>query len=110
DLFLKGDTLYIAMAGHHQIWTLDLAEGVVAPFAGNGFEAISDGPPGRASFAQPSGLAGDGQTLYVADSEARAIRSVPLDGKGRVKTVVGVEGADLFQFGDEDGVGEKVRL
>src|SRR5207244_3926799 len=24
DLYLHGDSLYIAMAGHHQIWTLDL--------------------------------------------------------------------------------------
>ena len=35
-----------------------------------------------ARFAQPSGLASDGKTLYVADSEVSAIRALPLDGKG----------------------------
>src|SRR5205823_12633714 len=59
------------------------------------------------SFAQPSGLASDGTHLYVADSEISAIRSVPLAGKGNVKTIVG-EG--LFEFGDIDGEGNKVRL
>jgi DNA-binding beta-propeller fold protein YncE len=107
DLYLQGNTLYIAMAGHHQIWTLDLARGEVAPFAGSGDERILDGPLASAGFAQPSGLAGDGTTLYVADSEDSGIRSLPLDGKGEVKTLVG-EG--LFQFGDVDGVGDTVRL
>ncbi|MCS6849866.1 MAG: thioredoxin-like domain-containing protein [Gemmataceae bacterium] len=110
DLFLKGDTLYIAMAGHHQIWTLDLAKKQLAPYAGNGREDIVDGPvglPSRACFAQPSGLASDGKTLFVADSEVSAIRAVPLDGKGEVSTIVG---QGLFEFGDIDGVGDKVRL
>jgi sugar lactone lactonase YvrE len=52
-------------------------------------------------------LTSDGSTLYVADSEVSAIRAVPLDGKGDVKTVVG-EG--LFEFGDVDGLGNQVRL
>ena len=43
----------------------------------------------------------------MADSEVSAIRAVPLDGDGEVKTVVG-EG--LFEFGDVDGEGDKVRL
>ncbi len=46
-------------------------------------------------------------TLYVADSEISAIRAVPLSGKGNVRTIVG-EG--LFEFGDKDGKGSKVRL
>jgi thiol-disulfide isomerase/thioredoxin len=107
DLYFQGDTLYIALAGHHQIWTLDLAKAVLAPYAGAGPENIRDGPLDAALFAQPSGLASDGTTLYVADSEVSAIRAVPLGGKGEVKTLVG-EG--LFEFGDVDGVGPKVRL
>src|SRR5205807_2992903 len=99
--------LFIAMAGHHQIWALDLAAGRLLPYAGNGREELNDGPLGESSFAQPSGLATDGTHLYVADSEISAIRSVPLGGKGDVKTIVG-EG--LFEFGDTDGVGSKVRL
>ena len=107
DLYLKGDTLFIAMAGDHQIWTLDLAKGMVAPYAGNGRENIANGSLDESSFAQPSGLTSDGTTLYVADSEVSGIRAVPLDGRGEVKTIVG-EG--LFDFGDVDGVGGKVRL
>src|SRR5262249_8421503 len=59
------------------------------------------------AFAQPSGLASDGKSLYVADSEISAIRALPLSGKGDVRTVVG-EG--LFEFGDVNGTGSKVRL
>jgi sugar lactone lactonase YvrE len=107
DLLLHGDTLYIAMAGHHQIWAMDLKADRLAPFAGSGRENIRDGSLAEANFAQPSGLATDGKTLYVADSEVSAVRAVPLDGKGEVRTVVG-EG--LFDFGDVDGAGDKVRL
>jgi thiol-disulfide isomerase/thioredoxin len=106
DLFLQGDTLFIALAGHHQIWTMDLARSQVAPFAGSGMENIADGIPQRAAFAQPSGLTSDGKTLYVADSEVSAIRAVNLAG-GDVRTIVG-EG--LFEFGDADGTGDQVRL
>lgn len=107
DLLALNGKIYVAMAGHHQIWTFDPAKGRVAPLAGNGREDLADGAPEEASFAQPSGLATDGKLLYVADSEISAIRSVLLDGKGEVKTIVG-EG--LFEFGDVDGQGAKVRL
>jgi YVTN family beta-propeller protein len=107
DLLLDGDRLFVAMAGNHQIWMLDLASGQLTPFAGDGRENILDGTPASAEFAQPSGLATDGTTLYVADSEVSAVRAVPLDGKGSVKSLVG-EG--LFEFGDVDGIGDKVRL
>ncbi len=112
DLWLAGDRLLIAMAGHHQIWALDLVKNELSPFAGLGFEMIVNGPAlGRACFAQPSGLTSDGKMLYVADSEGSVIRALPLDGNGIVTTLVGEEwGRDLFEFGDVDGVGDKVRL
>jgi thiol-disulfide isomerase/thioredoxin len=107
DLLLRGNTLYVAMAGHHQIWTFDLAKETIVPFAGDGRENIRDGALTEARFAQPSGLTTDGKTLFVADSEVSAIRAVPLDGSGEVTTLVG-EG--LFEFGDNDGTGSAVRL
>ncbi|HEY7423638.1 MAG TPA: thioredoxin-like domain-containing protein [Gemmataceae bacterium] len=107
DLLFFKDRLYIAMAGLHQIWVLDPAKETVAPYAGSGRENIRDGSLITSSFAQPSGLTTDGKTLWVADSEVSAVRSVPLNGEGEVKTVVG-EG--LFDFGDVDGQGGKVRL
>ncbi len=107
DVYLQGNDLYIAMAGDHQIWKLDLRNQQVAPYAGDGRENILDGPLAEARFAQPSGLASDGKFLYVADSEVSAIRKVPLSGTGEVTTLVG-EG--LFEFGDQDGTGNEVRL
>lgn len=95
--------IFIAMAGHHQIWTLDLTKNEVEPFAGTGRENIKDGPHEIANFAQPSGLATDGKYLYVADCEVSAIRRVPMDGQGRVDTLVG---KGLFIFGDRDGKGD----
>ena len=106
DLALDGTTLYIAMAGRHQIWRLDLESGRIAPFSGTGREDLLDGPPERACFAQPSGLALLDGTLYVADSEVSALRAVDLL-TGQVATLVG-EG--LFVFGDQDGQGATVRL
>ncbi|OWK42341.1 hypothetical protein FRUB_04419 [Fimbriiglobus ruber] len=107
DLLIVGRTMFVAMAGHHQIWAMNLDKKEIGPFAGDGRENIKDGPLFAARFAQPSGLASDGKFLYVADSEVSAIRKLPVDGTGRVETLVG-EG--LFEFGDQDGVGSAVRL
>src|SRR5439155_20247622 len=74
DLWMDGERLFIAMAGHHQIWTLDLKEGYLEPYAGDGREDIKDGPLFAARFAQLSGLSGDGKYLYVADPEVSAVR------------------------------------
>jgi len=106
DLQLVGQTLYIAMAGPHQIWKLDLDKNTVSTFAGSGREARLDGSLQEAGFAQPSGMAVVGQTLYVADSESNIIRAINLS-SGQVKTLVG---GDLFEFGDVDGTGDDVRL
>ncbi|MEK6333880.1 MAG: thioredoxin-like domain-containing protein [Acidobacteriota bacterium] len=107
DLQLLGRTLYIAMAGPHQIWQLDLTLREVSDFAGSGREARIDGPRKEAGFAQPSGLATDGKTLYVSDAEANIIRALDLGPNGEVRTLVG---GDLFDFGDVDGSGNDVRL
>ena len=107
DLLLQDGQLYVAMAGYHQIWKMDVAKGTIAAFAGAGMENIRDGALASACFAQPSGLATDGKTLFVADSEVSAVRAVPLGGEGKVKTLVG---QGLFDFGDVDGTGDDVRL
>ncbi len=98
-LALDGDQLYIAMAGDHQIWRLDLRENRLTPYAGSGREGIQDGTLKQASFSQPSGLALRSHQLYVADAEASALRVIDLQ-KGRVRTLVGT---GLFDFGDRDG-------
>jgi thiol-disulfide isomerase/thioredoxin len=106
DLQLVGRTLYIAMAGPHQIWQLELDKNVVSTFAGSGREARLDGELLAAGFAQPSGITSDGQTLYTADSEANVIRAIDVK-QGEVRTLVG---GDLFDFGDHDGHGDEARL
>src|SRR5260370_42202227 len=99
--------LMIAMGGPHQIWQLDSTLREVSDFAGSGREARIDGPLKEAGFAQPSGLATDGKTLYVSDAEANIIRAIGLGPDGKVRTLVG---GNLFVFGDEDGSGNDVRL
>src|SRR5262249_50731062 len=107
DLLRIGRKLFIAMAGHHQIWTFELDSKTIASYAGDGRETIRDGALASAEFAQPSGLTTDGQRLFVADSEVSAVRSVGLTPPADVRTLVG-EG--LFRFGDIDGTGSQVRL
>src|SRR5207302_388026 len=48
-----------------------------------------------------------GKTLYVSDAEANIIRAIDLGSLGKVRTLVG---GNLFDFGDEDGLGNDVRL
>jgi DNA-binding beta-propeller fold protein YncE len=106
DLQLVDRVLYIAMAGPHQIWMLDLDKNEVSTFAGSGREERRDGSVLEAGFAQPSGMASDGTKLYVADSESNIIREIDLASRS-VRTLVG---GDLFEFGDVDGTGDDVRL
>jgi hypothetical protein len=106
DLLVHGDTLYIAMAGSHQIWALDLAGGRLERFAGDGREALLDGPRLTARLAQPSGLSTDGARLWFADSETSSVRSVDF-AAGEVQTHIGL---GLFEYGDKEGEREAARL
>ena len=106
DLSLVGKNLFIAMAGSHQIWRLNLESKIVEPYAGTRWEARTDGKIGEAAFAQPSGIVSDGKNLFVADSESNIIRAIDFQ-KETVETLVG---GDLFDFGDVDGEGDDVRL
>lgn len=107
DITLHRGALYIAMAGFHQLWRLDLATNEMRPYAGSGREHIVDGPLAMAALAQPSGITTDGKKLYFTDSETSSVRSADLDPSGAVESIVGL---DLFTFGDMDGVGDDVRL
>ncbi len=98
-LAVRKPWLYIAMAGTHQIWRLNMKTGKLANFAGSGREGIVDGDLDGARFSQPSGLSILGEWLYVADAEDSAVRRIHLKRK-RVDTLVGT---GLFDFGDRDG-------
>jgi hypothetical protein len=107
DVCEAGGGLFVAMAGSHQIWRLDLAAGELRAHAGSGAEEIHDGPLAEAALAQPSGLTVAEERIWFADSETSAVRRADLDPRGRVDTLVGT---GLFEFGDRDGVGDEARL
>jgi len=107
----RNGTLYIAMAGTHQIWSVDLAADVAAPLVGNARESTRNGPLADAELAQPSGLAIDeAGVLYFADSESSSIRSAQVELTDGVTDVVAGSDESLFDFGDVDGVGTAARL
>ncbi len=112
DLAWWQDRLWIAMAGVHQIWAYDPADGTVAVAAGTTNEGLVDGPAAEAWFAQPSGLAAAGDRLWIADSETSAVRWIEraaddaVDGYV-VRTAVGT---GLFDFGHRDGAAEQALL
>ncbi|MFN5316200.1 MAG: thioredoxin-like domain-containing protein [Planctomyces sp.] len=109
-------TLFIAMAGPHQIWSHVLGSDRVAVHAGSGREDVVNGALAEAAFAQPSELVVDaeGTWLYVVDSEGSAVRRVSTDVAGRAETLAGTSelprGQSLFAFGYQDGVGDAARF
>lgn len=107
DLTIHDNMLYIAMAGQHQLWAIDLATNNIRLHAGTGGENIVDKTLKRALLAQPSGITNDGEKLYFADSEVSAIRAADIDPDGDVNTIIG---QGLFEFGDIDGDRLKARL
>lgn len=106
DLGYYEGNLYIAMAGQHQIWKINLNHLAIERYAGSGREDIVDGVLENACFAQPSGLAVLGNHLYVVDSETSAVRDIEIS-RNVVSTIIG---KGLFDFGDRAGVGREARL
>lgn len=106
-LAVADTTLYITMAGSHQLWSLGLADAEhgLLPAAGTGAENIVDGPALSATLAQPMGcaIAEDG-SVFIADAESSAVRRLR---GGEVTSVIG-EG--LFEHGDRDGIAGQARL
>ncbi|XP_065212797.1 NHL repeat-containing protein 2 isoform X2 [Planococcus citri] len=120
DLCFSKNTnvLFIAMAGHHQIWALYLCDddqtffkkgskGQCKSIAGSGREENRNNHYAHAAaFAQPSGLAysAERHSIFVADSESSSVRELNLT-TGQVSGVVGgnKNPLDLFAFGDKDG-------
>lgn len=101
-----GERLFVALAGSHQIAEIDVPDGRIRGFAGNGREALEDGERMDASFAQPSALASDGTELFVLDSESSSVRAVHL----RTSAVRTIVGRGLFESGLIDGDARTARL
>ncbi|MEV0676834.1 NHL domain-containing thioredoxin family protein [Actinosynnema sp. NPDC050436] len=94
----------VALAGNHTLGLFKPLEGRFERFAGTTVEGLGDGPFADAFFAQTSGLAADGDRLWLVDSETSALRR--LEG-GRVHTAVG---RGLFDFGHRDGAADQALL
>ncbi|MEW8260898.1 MAG: alkyl hydroperoxide reductase, partial [Candidatus Thiodiazotropha taylori] len=101
-----GDRLFVAMAGSHQIWVYNISNKQLSRFAGSGREGILDGDVDQATFSQPSGLNIHDNWLYIADSEASAVRRIDL----KMNQVTTLMGTGLFDFGDKDGDLQSAKL
>ncbi|MGH7557826.1 MAG: hypothetical protein ACREMD_08670 [Gemmatimonadota bacterium] len=80
DVLLWNYDLFIAMAGSHQVWRLDLKESVLKPHAHAGDGA---GP------VAPMALATDGRALYFAHAASSSVSRVPFEPGGDVEILVG---------------------
>ncbi len=97
------DKVWIAMAGVHQLWTYDPFTKLTEVAAGTTNEGLKDGALPEAWFAQTSGLAVDGDRLWLADSEISALRWIDTEAHTAV-------GTGLFDFGLRDGTASDALL
>lgn len=113
DVTLESNTLYIAVAGSHQIWKHNIKEGSTNVYSGTRAELHKNAEdPLEAAWSQPSGLTIGNGELYIADSESSAIRAIDLK-SGTSRTVAGADPKqprNLFLYGDLDGVFDQARL
>ena len=84
----KSRQLFIADSNHNRIVVASLDDSAVKEVIGSGEIGMADGGFETASFNHPQGMAVDGSTLYVADTENHAIRAIDL-AKRTVTTIAG---------------------
>jgi DNA-binding beta-propeller fold protein YncE len=102
-------TLYIAMAGLHQLWAYDLNNASLRVVVGDGREALLNRALLDSELAQPSGLYYADGLLTFADSESSSIRVADF-AADEVRTLAGPAENTLFDFGDVDGTVGTSRL
>ena len=92
--------LYVSDLLNHRIRKIDLRNGTVSNFAGNGIQGFKDGDAEQASFNEPFGITVDRNgTVYVADSQNNRIRMIK---NGKVSTIAGTG-----DIGYKDGKGSE---
>lgn len=88
--------LYVAMAGTHQLWRIELDTALARAVAGNGNAQLVDGSGCAASLAQPCGLAAfDGELAFV-DADSGSLRLFA-PASGVVRTLFGGGGESALQ-------------
>ncbi len=95
----KSDRLFIADSNHNRLVVTKL-DGTLLETIGAGERGAADGAFAQATFYRPQGLALEGESLYVADTENHLIRRVDLKTK-TVQTVAGTgqQTRDYFRHG-----------
>jgi thiol-disulfide isomerase/thioredoxin len=104
----KSRQLFIADSNHNRIVVLSLDDYEVKEVIGAGEIGIADGGFETATFNHPQGMALDGRTLYVADTENHAIRAVDFD-KRAVTTIAGT-GHQASRIDQLGGQGKQTEL
>jgi thiol-disulfide isomerase/thioredoxin len=104
----KSRQLFIADSNHNRIVVLSLDDNEVKEVIGTGEIGITDGGFETATFNHPQGMALDGRTLYVADTENHAIRAVDFE-KRQVMTIAGT-GKQANRIDQLGGQGKQTAL
>jgi thiol-disulfide isomerase/thioredoxin len=102
----KNNRLFISDSNHNRIIITTL-DGKVMDVIGDGAVGTRDGTFSEAEFNHQQGMALDGETLYICDTENHLIRRVDLKAR-TVETLVGT-GEQARRFNVE-GVGTSVAL
>ncbi|MEB2287150.1 MAG: redoxin domain-containing protein [Anaerolineae bacterium] len=102
-----GKRLFISDSNNNRIVVAALDTFEVLDVIGTGEAGLRDGDYATARFFRPQGLALDGDTLYVADTENHALRAVNL--AVRTVTTVAGTGAQGFER-DASGPGTEIAL
>ena len=79
--------VFIADTYNHKIKLLDPVSRTVTTFAGTGKPGHVDGPAAQAQFFEPGGLSIAGTTLYVADTNNHAVRTINIETR-EVETLI----------------------
>lgn len=99
-------SLYISLAGQHQIWRWNLSMNQLAPLTGKGEEGLKDGVACDTLFAQPCGISSNSDGLFVADASSSSIRTIRMPDIN-VSTLIG---KGLNDYGNQDGPATVARL
>ena len=117
-LALTGGSLYVADLGNQGIRRIVIATGAVSTLAGPdgsvgnpvGLQSFVDSStPASARFSNPTSLATDGTSLFVADRDNHRIRRVVL-ATGVVSTLAGPFDTPVTPSGATDGIGTLARF
>jgi thiol-disulfide isomerase/thioredoxin len=104
----KSQQLFVADSNHNRIIVASLSDYAVKEVIGSGEIGLQDGDFATAQFNHPQGMAFDGKTLFVADTENHAIRRIDFD-KRTVATVAGT-GKQARRIDLIGGIGRDVAL